>query len=228
MANEPELPLDGAPPAEGAASSAITIDAIKTAGVPETYLKDGAFDIATVAKDLGELSAMRTSQAERAKLIPESADKYGFNLPETVKLPDGVSWDPKVEFSKPVAEWAHKRGLTQADLTELTGIYAQHQVAQHAASAKFYNDEMAKLGGEAKARLGTLFNSLKGAVGDEGAAEIAAALSTASGVQALEKLISLAGGPKLAANSAGANGKERPDYSEFDKNPAALHRMARQ
>ncbi len=201
--------------------SPITADAIKTAGIPDTYLKDGNYDFASVAKDLGELSAMRTSQAERAKLIPQDG-KYSFDLPKEFKAPEnapkGYTWSVSEAKVKAFAPLAKELGLTQAQVSQVVTKWAEADFAEVSESVakneKFFTDEMGKLGANAKDRLATLHTSLKGAVGEQGAAEIADALTTAAGVQALEKLISLAGGPKLAEKAANS-GDAKPDFAKM-------------
>lgn len=207
-------PGDGGAGGDQTTPTPITLDAIKTAGVPDSYLKDGAYDFATIGKDLGELATSRTQAAERAKLVPASADKYDLALPKDVKVPDGFEWRSDTPFAKAFTEYAHKHGLTQEQVTDAVKMRMAAQMAEQEADKKFFDGEMAKLGASAQTRLKTLHDSLKGAVGDKGAAELAAMTSTAEGVQALEKLISLAGGPKLA-DKAAIGGDAKPDITKM-------------
>jgi len=203
-------------PPNNAASetAAITLDTIKGAGIPDSYLKDGAYDFTAIASGLTEAAALKTQAEERSKLVPASADKYDLTLPKDIALPEGLNFNTDTPFAKEFIAWAHKTNLTQADVTGALAMRARLQIAEHAESQKFVKDEMAKLGNGVEQRLGTLFNSLKGAVGEAGAKEVAGALTTAASVQAVEKLISLAGGPKLAAKVDGG-GDNKPDLSNM-------------
>lgn len=224
-----QIPNDG-----GAGTPApITSETFKTAGVPDTYIKDGNYDLGTIGKDLAELATERTAKAERAKAIPADG-KYSFDLPKEFKAPDGAPKDFKWSVSEhkvaAFAPIAKELGLTQAQVSQVVAKWAEADFAENAADAAkneaFFNAEMGKLGAGAKERLATLHTSLKGAVGDEAAAEIAAGLSSAAAVIALEKLIQAAKGPKQAEKHTNGNGADRPDADKLTG--AQMHRLALQ
>lgn len=175
----------------GQQAPALTIETIKSAGVPEAYLKDGAYDFGAISKDLGELTSMRTAQAERAKSIPESADKYDFGLPKDFKLPEGVGeWQPNPEFTKTLSAIAHEHGVPQSAMTKFAQAYAQNQIAQINASNKEWTDAVSSLGSNGQTRIDNVQKALAakgyGALVDDKASfkdRIEALEAIANGVQ---------------------------------------------
>jgi hypothetical protein len=150
--------------------------------------------------DLGELTALKAQQAERAAQIPTDAAGYKVDLPEGA----GFTVDATDPLLSEAQAWAHKEGLTQAQFTGMLALRAKmaqaeaaSRAAADAAEQAAIQAEVAKLGDKAPARIDTVTGFLKGKLPAAQFEAIRAATQSAAGVEALENLMALVSGPKL-------------------------------
>jgi hypothetical protein len=209
-------------------ATALTVDTIKAAGVPETYLKEGAYDFAGIAKDLGELGTMRSAAVERAKAVPTDG-KYDFAVPKDWQRPEGAtdefvkSWKVSDAKMAAFAPFAKELGLSQVQVSKFISNWATADAAEKMAVAKAASDaetaSVAALGANGKTRLENLDKALKA----QGLGALLDDKSTlAQRVEAFEKIANGAG--KLAEKGTGTQTKERGDFDKLTG--SQLHRMA--
>lgn len=221
------MPGDGQGGDGGENVTSFTVDALKEAGIPDSFLANGTPDFKAIAASITEGATLKTQAEERARLIPADG-KYDFGLPADWKAPEGASadyvksWKPDETFTAAIGGLAKEMGLSQAQLGQLVGAYASHQASKHLAEAKAESDrqiaEVKALGDGGKVRLENLEKGIRaagyGALLDDDS-------TLAQRLEAFEKIIN--SGPKMAAKP-GANGKERPEFEGLTG--AQLHRMA--
>src|SRR5262249_13859971 len=117
-----------------------------------------------------------------------------------VKLPEGFALPEGVELTIDQADaalgdlkaWAHKRGLTQADFSDVLSIYAAREARQAAALNAARGAEIAKLGTTGPSRLDAVTTWWRSMTGDDGKVlgQILRMAPTAGTVAALERLMS--------------------------------------
>ena len=182
-------------------------DAPPAATRPE-WLPEAHWDNGAIKPEFGahytEVAAFHKTETEKAAALaarkPEDI-KFEIVLPETVKVPDGMSLkiddaDPRVPA---IREMAIKRGWDQDTVNELVAFDAQQQIAAHAAEQSRIAAEDQKLGANAKDRKAAVGNWLKGMKdrNELSAAEYEAVrvyAVDAAAVTALEKLMAKASG----------------------------------
>jgi hypothetical protein len=156
-----------------------------------TKFKVGKFEVSE-----GEIAAMMDRQAQddlRKATIPPTPQDYKVALPETFKLPgDGTyRFDEagnKASFDAARA-WAHSRGLSQSDFSEMMGLYASHHAQQEAALAERSRQEVAKAGVNAPQRVDAVGKWITGLVGEADAKPIRATIVTDAHLRFYEKLM---------------------------------------
>lgn len=191
-----------------------------TAGGPK-------FDL--IGNDYKELGAFRASKAS----LPKTAAEYKIQLPSTVKLPEGLTFQPKADdpVHKRFVEMAHKHGASQAMVDDLMALWADMniegynaEVAEDAKAKKEAADQEAAfhtaLGDKAKDRLkaGETWLGAADARKAEGygpamLGALKSLLKSKDGVEALEAVIA-GKGPKMAGLSTG-NGTGGPDITKM-------------
>lgn len=145
--------------------------------VPEQYWKNNAVDHDAWARDYNEVVAFKAAEdSKRAQFTAEypKPDAYKLELPKDFKFPQGAPEFKFAEATDPVQgsaiqaarEWAHKRGLNQADFSELMGIYAASQVGAESAIAARAQAERASMGATAGARVDAIGKWLTANYGD--------------------------------------------------------------
>jgi hypothetical protein len=118
-----------------------------------TKFKVGKFEVSE-----GDISAMMDRQAQddlRKATRPASPEAYEAKLPADLKLPAGQTYtfdqnDPSLVAAR---NWAHAKGLSQDDYSQVLGIYASHVVQQEAALAERSRAEVEKAGANAPQRV---------------------------------------------------------------------------
>lgn len=227
MANEnPEgQSNEGGEAGKGVASVAYTPDTFKEAGIPETFVKDGNYDLKGMASALTEAAALKSQAEERAKLVPQDG-KYDFGLPKDFQYPEGLSaeqWQPEEKLTTAIAAAAKEAGLTQDQMAKLTLAYANVNIGRRNEVAAEHKAEMAKLGAGAETRLNNLMLALKPVLSKDHLMAVADGLTSAAAVEAIEKLVALVGDAKLSAGR-GSDTKDRPDPNAMTG--AQMHRLA--
>jgi hypothetical protein len=155
-----------------------------------TKFKVGKFEVSE-----GEIAAMMDRQAQddlRKATIPPAPQDYKLALPESLKLPGDAQFKfdeagNKATFDAAKA-WAHSRGLSQSDFSEMMGIYASHVAQTEAALAAVSRAEIAKAGVNAPQRVDAIGKWIRAEVGDADAKPILATLVTDSHLRFYEKL----------------------------------------
>ena len=155
--------------------------------------KDGkAFSLG--ADDVAGLLERRALETQRQANMPADANGYEARLPEGFQVPEGVEIriDPADAALGDLKAWAHSRGMSQSDFSDVLSIYAQRQAREVAAFTAARNAEVAKLGVNAGARIDAIANWWRSQTGDDGKAldTVLRHAPTAGTVHALERLMS--------------------------------------
>lgn len=132
-----------------------------------------------------ELAAMLERQSLddlRKATVPPTPQDYKLAIPETMELPGGQQFRFDEEGNKAAFDaaraWAHNKGFSQSDFSEMLGLYASQEVQQHAALAERSRAEIAKVGINAPQRVDAVGRWITGFVGEADAAPIKATLVT--------------------------------------------------
>jgi hypothetical protein len=168
---------DGQPPAEGEPA-------------PERF-KIGEHEI--TAEELGAMMQRQAQDDLRKATVPPTPADYKVAIPETMKMPGNVEFrfdeaGNKAAFDAARA-WAHNKGMTQSDFSEMLGLYASQEAQQHAALAERSMAEVAKVGVNAPQRVDAIGKWLVGTVGEKDAAPIRATIVTDAHVRFYEKIM---------------------------------------
>lgn len=191
-------------------------------------------DLAVLARDLrerDELKAFKATEDSRRLTLPQKPEEYKIALPEDFKPPEGVTFelnaaDPRAPL---LQTFAHKHGLTQAQLSELIAIDAGSKVHEQAQIATAKQAEVSKLGTTGPARVDAVIAWLKGTGGPD--AEILCKVldyaPVAATVMAFERMMqrfSSQGGSGFTQN-----GRTQPDDTKipgYDKMSFEQRRFA--
>ena len=128
---------------------------LRPEGVPESFWDPDKREVKTGdwAKSYEELRAFKASDDARRASIPGQADLYKPDLPEAVKIPDGLELKLDTPLYREARELAHNKGWTQTDFTEALGLFVKHQLADQVKLQQYYKDEIEALGDNREARL---------------------------------------------------------------------------
>jgi hypothetical protein len=170
---------DGQPPAEGEPAA--------------EKFRIGKYEVSE-----GELGAMMERQSLedlRKATVPPSPADYKVAIPEGMKLPGDQQFKfdeagNKAAFDAARA-WAHNKGMSQSDFSEMLGLYASQEASQHAALAARSAAEIAKAGVNAPQRVDAVGKWITGMVGEKDAAPIRATMVTDAHLRFYEKIIHL-------------------------------------
>jgi hypothetical protein len=150
--------------------------------------KIGAYEVSE-----SELAEMMTRQAAddlRKATLPATPADYVPALPENFKLPPGV--DFTVDVADPMLAdaraWAHSKGLSQSDFSELISIYATGKGHEQALLNTATAAEVAKMGANGTQRVTALETWLRGIVGDKLAGPMRQMMVTADIAKGFETL----------------------------------------
>jgi hypothetical protein len=140
-----------------------------------------------------ELRDLLTSKADaelRKASLPATPNDYVPALPENFKLPAGVDFN--IDAADPMLAdaraWAHGKGLSQGDFSELIGIYATAKANEAAFLNTATQAEIAKLGINGVQRVSALEVWLRGVVGDKLAGPMRQMMATSDIVRGLEMI----------------------------------------
>jgi hypothetical protein len=154
-------------------------------------LQVGKFEVSEA-----ELASMMDRQAQddlRKATVPASPQEYKLAIPENMQLPGGVQFQfdevgNKAAFDAARA-WAHNKGFSQSDFSEMLGLYASQEAQQHAALAELSRQEIAKAGANGPQRVDAVGRWITGTVGEADAKPIRATIVTDAHLRFYEKLM---------------------------------------
>lgn len=215
MAGEPNNPDAGGnpPPNDGAAPPAFE----RHAAIPETFVKDGAYDFDGIGATLTEANTLKTAAAERAALIPANPDDYKFDLPEGFELPEGRRWsaDPNDPVVSGFRTLATELKLTQPEVQKLVAFEAKRQAEEIKAQAAFDAEQTKALGANAEQRRSAARDWLKTVTNPEQAKLLETVLGYALGVEALESIIDKS--KHVTRGNGGDGGKDDKNVALAEK-----------
>jgi hypothetical protein len=153
--------------------------------------KVGKFEVSEA--DLGTMMERQALDDLRKATVPPTPADYKLAIPETMKLPGDQQFrfdeaGNKTAFDAARA-WAHNKGFSQSDFSEMLGLYVSQEVQQHAALAERSRQEIAKAGVNAPQRVDAVGRWITGMVGEKDAAPIRATLVTDSHLRFYEKIM---------------------------------------
>jgi len=164
----------------------------------------GKVNLPDLVKSYGEISAFKTQHDQRVAGLPKTATDYKIEvkLPDTVKLPDGMTFkiddkDPRIPA---VQALAHKHQLSQETVTELIALHAQSEIEAHVAAEASIQAEMKKLGENGKARVEALNAYFKANLSKEEDEALRPVIGNAAAFAAVEKLIAKAVTQRVPGN----------------------------
>lgn len=178
--------------------------------IPETYFDaQTGYKFEDIGKALTESESLRTTAAERAKDIPESADGYKIELPQDFQMPGGyrLEVDPKDPLVAGIRAFAAEKKLTQTEVNGLAAIYLKNQADQIAAQNAFDAEQTKQLGANAQQRR----DAAKAWIGKTATPSQAQVLNVLldykDGVEFIESII----GQLKGVEMRGGSGGEQPD-----------------
>lgn len=124
--------------------------------------------------------------------LPPSPDKYELKLPENFTLPGGIkefSFNAADPGLAAVRNLAHAKGWSQADLSDVLGVYAGHVAQQSADLANAQAAEIAKIGPNAPQRVDAVDRFIRSQMGDADASVILRTMVSDAQLRFYEKLI---------------------------------------
>jgi hypothetical protein len=141
-----------------------------------------------------ELASMMDRQAQedlKKATLPPAPEAYKAELPADLKLPGGVEY--KFDQSNPslvaARNWAHAKGLSQDEFSQVLGIYASHEAQQNAMLAERSRQEVAKAGVNAPQRVDAVSRFITAEMGEADAAPIRATIVTDAHLRFYEKMM---------------------------------------
>jgi hypothetical protein len=190
-------------------------------------IKVGKFEVSE--EEVGELMAEKAARDLRKATAPANPEAYEAKLPDGLTLPGGQEYkfdanDPSLVAAR---NWAHAKGLSQDDFSQVLGIYASHVAGQEAMLAERSRAEIAKAGVNAPQRVDAIGKWIRGEVGDTDAKPILATIVTDSHLRFYEKMhhkITSQGAASFSASHRVA--PDSNDIPGFDKMTFEQRRFA--
>lgn len=154
-------------------------------------VKIGDFEVSET--EVRELLADKAARDLARTQIPADPKGYELKLPEGVTLPG----DAKVTFGTDpeslamvdaAQQWAHKKGLSQSEFSELLSIQAHDLAAKELKIATYARAEVEKLGATGPQRIDAMTKWIRSEMGDTDAKPIIASMATAAHVKFYERL----------------------------------------
>lgn len=172
-------------------------------------------DMEVSPAELQEFFRTKGETELRKATLPASPTEYKTDLPANFEMPAGI----KVEFDEAdplltdARNWAHGKGFSQSDFSELVGIYATAKAKEAAFINTAAAAEVAKLGANGTQRVTALETWMRGMVGDKLASHMRGMLVTADIVKGWE-LIQQKFSSQGAASFSQA-GRDTPDGNKI-------------
>jgi hypothetical protein len=147
-------------------------------------------DMEVSAAELQEFFKSKGEAELKKAALPATPADYKTDLPANFEMPAGVEF--KVDEADPLLldarAWAHGKGFSQADFSELVGIYATAKGKEEATLTAAKQAEIGKLGANGTQRVTALDTWIRGMVGDRLAGPMRSMLVTADIVKGWEIL----------------------------------------
>jgi hypothetical protein len=163
--------------------------------------KIGAYEISE--SELGEMMTRQAAEDLRKATLPAAPEAYEAKLPADLKLPGGQTYafnqnDPSLVAAR---NWAHAKGLSQDEFSQVLGIYASHVAGEQAILAERSRQEILKAGVNAPQRMDAVGKWITGEVGEADAKPIRATIVTDAHLRFYEKLMNKIGSQGAASFS---------------------------
>jgi hypothetical protein len=160
---------------------------------PPAVAQGEKFKIGQYEISEAELGAMMDRQAQedlRRATVPASPEAYEAKLPADFKAPGGIEYkfDPADPSLTAARNWAHSKGLSQDDFSQLLSLHAAHVAGQEAVLQERARQEIAKAGVNAPQRVDAIGKWIRSEVGDADARPILASLCTDAHLRFYERL----------------------------------------
>ena len=152
-------------------------------------IKVGKFEVSEE-----QIASMMDRQAQedlKKATLPSAPEAYKAELAADLKLPGGIEYkfndaDPSMVAAR---NWAHAKGLSQGEFSEVLGIYASHVAGEQAALAARSAAELAKVGVNAPQRVDAVGKFITAEMGEADAKQIRALIVTDSMLRYHEKIM---------------------------------------
>jgi hypothetical protein len=165
------------------------VDPAAAAAASAEKLKVGKYEVSEA-----ELASMMERQSQddlKKATLPAAPEAYEAKLPADLTLPGGQTYtfdknDPSIAAAQ---NWAHAKGLSQDEFSQVLGIYASHVAGEQAILAERSRQEVAKAGVNAPQRVDAVGKWITAEVGEADAAPIRATIVTDAHLRFYEKLM---------------------------------------
>jgi len=159
---------------------------------------------AATAGDKVTVGEMEVSQAElqeffkskgeaelRKATQPATPENYEAKLPENFEMPAGAEFkvDPADPLLADARRWAHGKGFSQSEFSELVGIYASAKAKEAAFINTAAAAEVTKLGANGTQRVSAIETWLRGQLGDDLAGPMRSVMVTEKIVRGWETIM---------------------------------------
>jgi hypothetical protein len=142
-------------------------------------------------QELKDFLTEKGARELRKATLPASPTDYKTELPANFEMPGGL----KVEFNETdpllvdARNWAHGKGFSQSEFSELVGIYASAKAKEAAFINQAASAELGKLGANAVQRVSAIETWLRGQLGDDLAAPMKTVMVTEKIVRGWETIM---------------------------------------
>jgi hypothetical protein len=160
-----------------------------TDGVPPAVgdrVKVGEMEVSQ--QELQEFFQSKADTELRKASLPVSPADYKAELPADFKPPPGI--DVKIDTTAPeyadAAKWAHAKGFSQQEFSEMLSLHASLMARQEATYENARQAEIAKMGANGTSRVTALETWLRGMVGDDIAGQMRQVMATEKIVRGYE------------------------------------------
>jgi hypothetical protein len=171
-----------APPVAGQEPPPAKTDA---PAAPTDKVKVGEMEVSQA--ELQEFFKTKGESELRKATLPASPTDYKTELPANFEMPGGVNEaDPLLVDAR---NWAHGKGFSQSEFSELVGIYATAKAKEAAFINQAASAELGKLGANAVQRVSAIETWLRGQLGDDLAAPMKTVMVTEKIVRGWETIM---------------------------------------
>lgn len=168
--------------------------------LPSDFQGDDGPDLNGFKEHYEELAAAQAIAAEANQDVPEDPTGYEFAVPEDIdfgELPLPENYSTKLKADDPamaplfeeLGGMMHELGLPKSATPKLMGLLAKYEATKYSGFYTAGQQQMETLGPTANARISNVQRALESKLPAEHAKALSAAVTTADGVRALEKLL---------------------------------------
>lgn len=181
---------------------------------PGEKFRIGQYEVSEA--DLGAMMERQAQDDLRRATVPAAPADYRAELPADFKPPAGVEF--KFDASDPslvaARMWAHSKGLSQDDFSQLLSLHASHVAGQEAVLAERARAEIQKAGPNAPQRVDAVGKWLDSFMGTKDAAPIRATICTDSHLRFMEAVMT-----KLTSQGSASFSQQHRVAPDTDKIP---------